>query len=41
MEPFIARNVKLAVERMREEVGREGYTDVFKWFIFMVYSYVA
>ena len=38
MEPFISRNVKLAVRRMREEVGRGGVVDVFKWFMFMVSS---
>ncbi|KAK3673572.1 hypothetical protein LTR78_006476 [Recurvomyces mirabilis] len=35
MEPFIAQNVQLAVRRMREEVQRLGYVDVFKWFMFM------
>jgi cytochrome P450 len=35
LEPFIAKNTKLAVSRMADEVAKRGYADVFKWFMFM------
>jgi hypothetical protein len=38
MEPHIARNTRLAVDRMVEESKQNRYTDVFKWFTFMVCS---
>lgn len=36
MEPYIARNTQLAVNRMQDEERSKGYCDVFKWFMFMV-----
>ena len=35
LEPYVAKNVELAVARMREDAVRQGYFDVFKWFTFM------
>lgn len=35
MEPFIIANVQRAIGRMREDVDRKGWTDVFQWFMFM------
>jgi cytochrome P450 len=36
LEPFIAKNVKLAIDRMAEEEKMNGFVDVFKWYMFMV-----
>jgi len=41
LEPFMARNVQKAVQRMDEDVRRDGWTDIFKWFTFMVRSPVG
>lgn len=35
MEPFIAANVQRAIGRMREDVERKGWSDIFQWFMFM------
>jgi hypothetical protein len=31
LQPFIAKNVRLAIDRMAEEERVKGYMDVFKW----------
>ena len=31
LQPFIARNTRLAIDRMMEEERTKGYVDVFKW----------
>lgn len=31
LQPFIVRNVRLAVDRIAEEEMAGGYVDVFKW----------
>ena len=36
LEPYIQRNVKLAISRMADEARERGFCDVFKWFTFMV-----
>lgn len=36
LEPMVIKNVKLAVEKMAEDVKQSGCCDVFKWFMFMV-----
>ena len=36
MEPFIAKNVRLTIDKMAIEATSKGYFDVFKWFTFMV-----
>ena len=36
MEPYISKNVKLAIDRMAEDSKKHGYFDCFKWFLFMV-----
>lgn len=36
MEPHISSNVRLAVQRMDQEMKAIRYCDVFKWFMFMV-----
>ena len=43
LEPFIAKNVKLAIDRMAEEERINGFVDVFKWYMFMVcgHSYLC
>ncbi|KAK3637992.1 hypothetical protein LTR56_013392 [Elasticomyces elasticus] len=35
LEPYIAKNVKQSAVRMKEEVEKRGFVDVFKWFTFM------
>ncbi|KAK5713702.1 hypothetical protein LTR17_017545 [Elasticomyces elasticus] len=35
LEPYIAKNVELSAVRMKEEVEKRGFVDVFKWFTFM------
>lgn len=35
MEPYIKANVQRAIGRMREDVERKGWSDVFQWFMFM------
>lgn len=35
MEPFIIANVQRAIERMREDVERKGWSDVLQWYTFM------
>ncbi|KAK5717688.1 hypothetical protein LTR15_008527 [Elasticomyces elasticus] len=41
LEPYIAKNVKLSAVRMKEEVEKRGFVDVFKWFTFMKNQYIA
>jgi hypothetical protein len=36
MEPYISKNVKLAIARIAEDSKAKGFTDVFMWFMFMV-----
>lgn len=36
MEPYISKNVELAIARMAEDSKAKGFTDVFMWFMFMV-----
>ena len=36
MEPFIIKNVHLAMARMADEMKAQGFCDVLKWFTFMV-----
>jgi hypothetical protein len=31
LQPFIAKNVRLAIDRMAEEERAKGYADIFKW----------
>ena len=31
LQPFIAKNVRLAIDRIAEEERVKGYMDVFKW----------
>jgi cytochrome P450 len=35
MEPLINEKVTLAIQRMKEEIGRRGSADIFKWWLFM------
>ncbi|KAK5681306.1 hypothetical protein LTS10_007068 [Elasticomyces elasticus] len=41
LEPYIAKNVELSAVRMKEEVEKRGFVDVFKWFTFMKNQYIA
>ena len=34
-EPLIQNKVGMAIDQMKEEMGRLGYTDVMKWWMFM------
>ncbi|KAK5107264.1 hypothetical protein LTR62_001580 [Meristemomyces frigidus] len=35
MEPYVAKNVQLAAQRIHDEATRDGFVDVLKWFMFM------
>lgn len=41
MESFISRSTRLTAQRMAEECKKNGYTDVFKWFLFMATDVVG
>ena len=34
LQPFIAKNVTLAIQRMAEDEKAYGYFDVFKWYVY-------
>ena len=36
VEPYIAANVQLALQRIAEDMKAKSYADVFRWFMFMV-----
>ena len=41
LEPYISRNVKLAIAGMSSEDERDGLFDIFKWFTFMATDVVG
>ena len=36
LEPYIAKTVRLAVERIAGDIKEHGHSDIYKWFTFMV-----
>ncbi|KAK0342075.1 hypothetical protein LTR02_017978 [Friedmanniomyces endolithicus] len=41
MEPYISKNVELAIARMAEDSKAKGFTDVFMWFMFMATDVIS